>query len=106
MPCEGDGSCDTCFDSITEICERDPCGQECQAYVCCSMQWDENSGCMDKMLSAVAELVDRINEQCSIMFSSSSCETADVECSDNARTCSANVTVSRRLEKLSGTRAA
>lgn len=97
MPCEGVGSCDTCTEKIRDTCKTDPCGEECQAYVCCGVQWGDYSGCADTMPSVMGELESFINEQCGVLFT---CETADITCSDNARTCSATGTVSRRLQEV------
>lgn len=97
MPCEGKGSCDSCVHQIEQLCTNDPCGEKCQAYVCCSTQWSEYSGCVEKMPAAMAELANYISEECHLMFS---CETADLMCSDNARTCSASGTTSRHLQEV------
>lgn len=97
MPCEGSGSCEVCIDMIKEICEAEPCGEECQAFVCCSVGWGEYSGCTDTMPLAMAELASYISEQCSLMFT---CETAELQCSDNARTCSARGSFSRHLQEV------
>lgn len=97
MPCEGSGSCEVCTDMIKEICEEDACGEECQAYVCCSVGWGEYSGCTETMPLAMAELASYISERCSLMFT---CETADLKCSDNARTCSAKGSFSRHLQEV------
>lgn len=100
MPCEGQGSCDTCEIKIKDLCREDPCGEECQAYVCCAASWSEYSGCVESMSAAVVELTDFISAQCSVDFT---CEMTNPTCSDNARTCTASVGDTRRLQEVAQT---
>lgn len=100
MPCEGQGSCDSCVTTINKICEGDHiCDEECHAYVCCSMQWAQYSGCQQTMSLEMAELADKITDECPSHFVD--CETINPTCSDNARTCAASSTVvSRRVQEV------
>lgn len=97
MPCEGDGSCDTCLDNINTICKDHPCGEQCRAYLCCSMRWKEYSGCEAKMPEAMYELMGYIGEKCDTF---SMCEVEDLQCSDNARNCYASTSKQRRLQEI------
>lgn len=100
MPCEGTGSCDSCMTTINKICEDEHmCDEECHAYVCCSMQWVQYSGCQQTMTSEIGELADRIAKECPSHFMD--CETINPTCSDTARTCAATSTVvSRRVQEV------
>lgn len=97
MPCEGEGSCETCIASIVKMCHSEPCQPECQAYVCCSVQWGEHSGCEETMHYQMAELAEYISDKCSTFFT---CETLNPKCSENARTCLATSdNVARRAQE-------
>lgn len=97
MPCEGEGSCEECISRIVDRCHSEPCDPECQAYVCCSVQWGEYSGCEQTMHYQTAELAEYISEKCSTFFT---CETLNPTCSDNARTCWAKSNnVDRRVQE-------
>lgn len=98
MPCKGEGSCDACISTIVDMCSSEPCQPECHAYVCCSVQWGEYSGCEETMHNKMAEIAADISERCNTLFT---CDTINPTCSDNARTCSAesNNNVDRRLQE-------
>lgn len=98
MPCEGEGSCDSCITKIKQICEERPCEPECQAYVCCSVRWGEYSGCEEMMHHEMAELAEEVSDHCKMLLT---CEDISLTCSDNARTCAARSTTtsSRRMQE-------
>lgn len=97
MPCEGEGSCDSCITNIKQICKDKPCEPECQAYVCCSVQWGEYSGCEETMHHEMAELAEKVSDHCKTLLT---CEDLSLSCSDNARTCAARSTrTNRRLQE-------
>lgn len=98
MPCEGEGSCDACISTIVDLCNSEPCQPECQAHVCCSVQWGEYSGCEETMHDKMAEIAADISDQCNTFFT---CDAINPTCSDNARTCSAESSASadRRLQE-------
>lgn len=101
MPCEGKDSCDSCVTTINNICENEHiCDEECHAFVCCSMQWVQYSGCQQTMSLEMAELAERITNECPSHFVD--CETINPECSDTARTCTAKSApvVSRRVQEV------
>lgn len=99
MPCEGKGSCESCITDIIEMCTHNPCEADCQAHVCCSVQWGEYSGCEETMHYEMAELAEYISDRCSTFFT---CETINPTCSDNARTCTATSddAVGRRVQEV------
>lgn len=104
MPCEGEGSCDSCVTKINNICDKEHiCDEKCHAHVCCSMQWVQYSGCQQTMSLEMAELAERITNECPSHFVD--CETINPTCSDTARTCAAAVTVvSRRVQEVAHSR--
>lgn len=100
MPCEGMGSCDSCVTNINKICDKEHiCDEDCHAFVCCSMQWAQYSGCQQTMTLEMAGLAERITNECPSHFVD--CETIKPECSDTARDCKASIpAVSRRVQEV------
>ena len=99
MPCEGKDSCDSCVTTVSNICNKDICDEECHAYLCCSMQLVQSSVCQQTMSLEIARLAEKITEECPSHFVS--CETMNPTCSDTARTCTATSTVvSRRVQEV------
>ncbi|CAM9705042.1 unnamed protein product [Scytosiphon promiscuus] len=97
MPCEGEGSCDSCISNIKQICKEEPCEPECQAYVCCSVRWGEYSGCEETMHHEMAELAEKVSDHCKTLLT---CDDISLTCSDNARTCAARSTsTNRRMQE-------
>ncbi len=102
MPCEGDGSCDSCVAKIKdEICsDENICTPDCHAHLCCSVQWAEYSGCEQKTMNLeMGELMEKVVEQCGMPVFR--CDGINPKCSDTARKCSAEVSnvASRRMQE-------
>ncbi|CAM9919718.1 unnamed protein product [Ectocarpus sp. 8 AP-2014] len=89
MPCDGEGSCNSCITKIKNMCDQNPCEPECQAYVCCSVQWGEYSGCEETMHHEMAEVAAKISDRCNLLFT---CDAINPTCSTNARRCVAEPT--------------
>lgn len=89
MPCDGEGSCNSCITKIKKMCDQNPCEPECQAYVCCSVQWGEYSGCEETMHHEMAEIAAKISDRCNLLFT---CDAINPTCSTNARRCVAEPT--------------
>ena len=102
MPCEGKGSCDECVNIIkdTKCNDENICTPECHAFVCCSVQWAEYSGCEQNTMNLeMGEIQERIVEECGLPYFM--CDGINPTCSDTARACTAEATntVRRRLQE-------
>lgn len=90
MPCEE--ACTLCNDKVTTVCEADPCGDKCEAYICCSQRWTETSGCED-----MAGLATEISDECGTVWT---CESPDLSCSDSPEICVASGTFGDDIEAV------
>lgn len=90
MPCEE--SCNLCNNKVIALCEEDPCGEKCEAYICCTQGWSDNAGC-DEMV----ELADEITLQCGTLWT---CEAPDLSCSDLPEMCVAKGDFGRNIESV------
>lgn len=90
MPCEE--SCSLCNDKVTAVCKEDPCGEKCEAYICCTQGWSDSSGCAD-----MAELADEVTVQCGTVWT---CEAPDLTCSDLPDMCVAKGSFGRDIESV------
>lgn len=85
MPCEE--TCDLCLEKIMDICEEDACGAECEAYICCTIEWSERSNCEEVMFPALAQVADDVARRCGTVWT---CDPAESMCSESPDTCVAS----------------
>lgn len=93
MPCRE--SCLLCAEKIKAVCHADACGEECQAYICCTAEWSDHSGCEDSMFPAIAQLADDVTTRCGTVWT---CDAPDMSCSESAEICLASGSFGRQLE--------
>lgn len=95
MPCVE--SCRLCTARVLEVCSHDPCGAECQAFICCAQRWSDTSDCEDALFPAVAEVADKVSDMCRTVLT---CETPDLTCSESSDMCTADGSFGRDIKPV------
>lgn len=93
MPCEE--SCHLCTDKIARVCNEDPCGEACQAYICCTTRWGDHAECEDALFPAMAQLAEDVTSHCGTVWT---CDAPDLTCSESPEMCVATGSFGRRLQ--------